>query len=126
MTLSEKGVALLIRQKKRSEGKPYTIEATTPSGRHTFTVVGWIGKKAFAVATQDGPRVVFSERDYLFAVADIVAAGLPKPAPDWVLWLDGEAERYKVSTPETGEPAVVFSDNERMIYRLHTKLWVSE
>jgi hypothetical protein len=126
MTDMEKAVRWMIAQKKKAEGQAFTIEATTPTGRRTFTVTGWIGRKAFAVAKPTGPRVEFSERDYFFAREDLEAAGLPAPALDWRIWLAGEDQRYKIAIPTAGEPAVVFSDNLRLIYRLHTKHWVDE
>lgn len=69
------------------------------------------------------PRREDAERDYLFAVADLVSpqgAFLPRKGDRVHETLNGVGHVFEV-TPRDGEPAWRYSDRQRTDVRLHTK-----
>lgn len=96
--------------------------------RGALTLTGlaaWVGRTAFSrTSSEPGPAVVIGERDYLFAVADLVLGGqpvAPKPGDRVTETIAGVATTFEVVSPETGEPAVRYSDQTRTVWRVHAK-----
>lgn len=117
-TLAERGAAALIRRAKQTNG----VAVTYTRGA---TAVPLTAVRGLTTATsQELPgRVEVSDRDYLLAVADLVAAGLFPPAiGDRVAEaINGAAKTFEAMTPETGEPVWRYCNELRGAVRLHTK-----
>lgn len=117
MTLMSRGAAALVRRKKQADG----VAVTYTRGATVVTLTVWVGRTAFSrLGTEPGPALVWGDRDYLVAAADLVAAGLTEPRKgDRVT--EAGAGTFEVVPPDTGEPAFRFSDQTRLVYRLHVK-----
>src|SRR6478735_1506964 len=109
--------AALIRRKKAAEGRSITITRRATQ----YTVTGWYGRGLQTSSDQSGARVEISEREFFFAAADLVTAGLDEPKQGDRFLVDGETVTWEAMTPTTGEPPSRYSDAERTIFRIHTK-----
>lgn len=117
----EAAQAALIRRMKSKAGRPVTYTR----GAETATLTAWQGNTLYSVATKEpGANVVRGERDYLFATADLVIGGatvLPQKG-DRITDTepDGTPVTFELQTP-TKEPVWRFSDQTRMVVRVHCK-----
>lgn len=120
MGLLDDGAAALIERKKEADGR----EVTYNRGAVSITLTAWLGNTLFARNTDEpGASVVWGERDYLFAVADLIIGGaVVAPLKDDRITevIDGQPVTFEVSTP-TGEPPARFLDLTRQMWLVHTK-----
>lgn len=120
MGLLDDGAAALIARKKQSDGR----EVTYSRGTKAITLTAWLGNTLFARNTDEpGASVVWGERDYLFAVAELVIDGQQvSPLKDDRITevIDGQPITFEISTP-TGEPPARFNDLTRQMWLVHTK-----
>lgn len=120
MGLLDDGAAALIERKKLSDGR----QVVYSRGSRAITLTAWLGNTMFARNTDEpGASVVWGERDYLFAVADLVIDGQPvQPLNGDRITeeIDGQLVTFEVSTP-TGEPPAMFADLTRQMWLVHTK-----
>lgn len=120
MGLLDDGAAALIARKQLSDGR----EVTYSRGAKARTLTAWLGNTLFARNTDEpGASVVWGERDYVFAVADLVFDGQQvQPLKDDRITevIDGQEVTFEVSTP-TGEPPARFLDLTRQMWLVHTK-----
>lgn len=122
MNQRDAGQAALIRRQKAARG----VSATYTRGSTAVPLVVWDGRTLFSRQPKEpgGAAAVWGDRDYLFAVSDLVAAGIPGTPQlgDRVTeTIGGTAVTFEITTPDTGEPAVRFSDQTRTVWRVHTK-----
>lgn len=117
MNRFERGMVRLI--DRLSASALVSIVYTRPDGS-TFTPVAWIGRTAFRRNASDSVAgVVFSDRDYLIPVAELVESGAQfEPAEGDTITENGVV--YRITAPD-GEPAVRHSDQTRKLWRIHTK-----
>ena len=119
-SLRDRGIAALVRRQKQARG----VTVTYTRDALAVPVVGWCGNTLFARTTKEpGASVVWGERDYFIAVADLEAAGVPMPPQkgDTITeTIDGRAVTFGLSTP-TGEPVWRYEDQTRQILRFHCK-----
>lgn len=120
MGLLDDGAAALIARKQLADGR----EVTYSRGTKARTLTAWLGNTLFARNTDEpGASVVWGERDYVFAVADLVLDGVQVvPLKDDRITevIDGQEVTFEVSTP-TGEPPARFLDLTRTMWLVHTK-----
>ncbi len=125
-TLQERGAAALVRRMKASAGVAVTYTRTDANGSNPQTVAltAWVGNTLYARNTQEpGASVIWGERDYFFAAADLVLGGsqtTPQKGDTITGTIDGVATTFGLSTP-TGEPVWRYSDQTRQIIRAHCK-----
>ena len=123
MNQRDAGQAALIRRQKAARG----VSVTYARGSTTFALTAWDGRTLFSVRPGEpgGAAAVWGDRDYLFAVADFAAFGFATPSPligDRISeTIGGTAVTFEVMTPDSGEPAVRYSDQTRTVWRVHTK-----
>lgn len=120
MGLLDRGQAALNRRQKQAAGRVVTYSR----GTEAVTLTAWIGSTAYTRTTDDpGASVVWSDRDYLFAAADLRIGGrqvTPEKDDRITEVVDGAEVVFEVSTAP-GEPPYRFSDQTRTTYRVHTK-----
>jgi hypothetical protein len=123
--LMMRGQLALIARQKAAFGRTVTLTR----GSSSWSFAAWPGKTLFARNQEEpGASVVHGEADYLFAAADLVAAGMPWPPargdrltdPTVLDPLTGQPVVYEFSTP-TGEPEWRYSDATRTVIRAHCK-----
>lgn len=121
MGLMQRGAEALIRRMKASAG----VSVTYRRGGASAALTPWVGRTQFAREPTEpgGAAVVWGDRDYLLAVADLTAAGfgLPQIGDRLTETIAGTEMTFEVVTPDTGEPEWRYSDQTRLIYRLHVK-----
>lgn len=64
-----------------------------------------------------GGKVVWGERDYIIAVSELTAFGMPKQGDR----ISHGGEVFEVSMPDVNEPHWRYSDNQRTMFRIHTR-----
>lgn len=105
---------------KQSAGRTVTYTR----GAQSVQLTAWVGNTLFARQTDEpGASVVWGERDYLFAVADLVLGGVaavPMKGDRITETIDGAALTFELMTP-TGEPVWRYADQTRQVARVHTK-----
>lgn len=120
MGLLDDGAAALIERKQTADGRRVTYSR----GQKAITLTAWLGNTLFARNTDEpGASVVWGERDYVFAVADLVIDGvqvMPLKDDRIAEVIDGQEVTFEVSTP-TGEPPARFLDLTRQMWLVHTK-----
>lgn len=126
MGLLQRGQAALIRRQKQADGRTVTYQR----GAERWTLTAWTGKQLFAREATDvnGATVVHGEADYLFAVADARAAGLPLPPAEGDRITDptvldattGAGKVFELATP-TGESCWRWADNDHTTVRVHCR-----
>lgn len=120
MGLLDDGAAALIARKRESDGR----EVTYSRGTKAITLRAWLGNTLFARNTDEpGASVVWGERDYVFAVAELVIDGKQvQPLKDDRITevIDGQAVTFEIATP-TGEPPARYLDLTRQMWIVHTK-----
>ena len=119
MNLLDAGQAALVRRMKASRGRSLTYSR----GGTQAAVTGWVGLSGFpATLGEHGARQEWGDRDYFFAVADLSTFGEPQEGDRVTETLNGTATVFEVILPAGGgEQAWRYSDQNRTVYRLHTK-----
>lgn len=121
MGLMDRGAAALIRRMKESAGR--TVTYTRLIGG-TITLTAWVGNTLYSRTTEEpGASVVWGDRDYFCAVADLAVSGVafdPAEGDRVTETIDGVPVTFELQTP-TGEPPYRYSDQTRQIWRLHCK-----
>lgn len=118
MSMMSRGVAMLASKMKSSNSVTLTVTRKAA----TYTLTGWHGRGLQVNTADGGARVEISERETFLTVADCATVGMNKPQEGDRFQESGETVIFECMVPDTGEPAVRFSDAERTIYRIHTKL----
>jgi hypothetical protein len=118
----DRGQEALIRRQKAARG----VTATYTRGATSVPLVVWDGRTLFSRQPTEpgGASAVWGDRDYLFAVADLAAAGIagrPVDGDRITETIGGVALTFEIMTPETGEDSVRHSDQTRTVWRVHTK-----
>lgn len=128
-TLLSKGYDLLARLDGPSAGVAITYEQWNrelgiQEGSTDITAASGdalVGRTVFVSNRQDGARVEFGERDYIIKASALSRE--PREGDRIVqVFDDGETLTYEVLPPSTNEPAVRWSDPQRVRYRVHVKL----
>jgi hypothetical protein len=118
--LLDDGAAALIDRKQVSDGRSVTYSR----GLKAITLTAWLGNTLFARNTDEpGASVVWGERDYVFAVSELVIDGqqvMPLKDDRIAEVIDGQEVTFEVSTP-TGEPPARYLDLTRTMWLVHTK-----
>ncbi len=118
----DRGAAVLVARMKQAAGR--TVTYARKSGGATVSLTAWVGNTLYARQTDEpGASVVYGERDYFVAAADLVQGGtafLPQRGDQVTETIDGAAVTFELSTP-TGEPVWRYSDQTRQVLRLHCK-----
>jgi hypothetical protein len=120
-TLRERAAAALTRRKKQADGVSVSYARI---GANTLTLTAVPGQTTATSAELPG-RVEISARDYLVAVEDLVDASgteVPPAVGDRITeTINGAAKTFELQTPENGEPAFRWCNENRAMYRLHMK-----
>jgi len=116
------------------EGQAYLNEAMQVAAGVTVTytqgdivaeLAAELGRTAFRQQSPSpgGAGLIWGDRDYLITVADFAAVGIAEPLDRGriVEVIDGQECVFSVMRPDTGEPAVRYSDNTRTKWRIHCK-----
>jgi len=111
------GQAALIARQQAAAGAPLTYAR----GAQTLAVTGWAGRQVYSSQLEGGRRLEYGERDYLVAVADLVALGDPAIGDRITETINGAAVVFEVATPTNGEPHARYSDQTRLLWRIHVK-----
>jgi hypothetical protein len=123
-TLMERASAMLARgmiAANSETGVPVVITVTR-RGTAAQPLSGWFGRGLQFNDAETGLRVVVSEREFFFKVADMTTATLGEPRTGDRYQVSGETDIFEVMDPSNlNEPAWRHSDNDRTIYRVHTK-----
>jgi hypothetical protein len=119
----DRGRSLLARGLKGAAG----VSVVYARGADSVTLSGdtavWVGNTLFRLGEFDGLRVMWGERDYLIAAADLVLDGTavePRENDRVAETVNGTAMVFDV-LPPPGEPSWRWSDPGRTIYRVHVK-----
>jgi hypothetical protein len=122
MGLMDRGATALVSRMKSSAGR--TVTYTRKSDAATLDLTAWVGNSHFDRDQADpGAARDMGERDYLFAVADLVISGTaftPAKGDTITETINGTATRFAVA-PNAGEPAWRYSEQTRLTIRVHTK-----
>lgn len=125
--LSRGQAALIARQKAgATTGQTITYTRKVGGGTVDLTSKAWVGRTVFRrnqVADSAGAAVVFGDRDYLIPVADLTSSGTafePARGDRITETIGGIATTFEVIA-QLGEPEWRFSDQDRTLYRVHTK-----
>lgn len=118
MGLLSRGAAFLNRVLPTAAGGTltYTRGATTAS------VSGWAGieDRDESVSPNPTTRSTDRERDYMVAVAELTAFGVPAEGDRITETINGVATVFEVSKRDR-EPCYRFADHARTRYRIHTR-----
>lgn len=126
MGLLERGQAALNARQQSAGATAATLTYHRKAGGSGIDLTGlmWRGEtRVFRNPLQDGPTVVFAERDYLVPVADLAVGGVPFAPEEGdriVEALAGVETVFEVRTP-FGEDASRYSDPGRTRWRIHAK-----
>ena len=107
---------MLNRQMKVAGG----VSIRYTRGAKSITLTAILGNTGFAVNMDNGPRLIWGDRDYLIAVADLTF-GEPALGDRITETVNGTAKVYEVMTPLSGDPAWRHSDHGQTMWRLHVK-----
>jgi hypothetical protein len=92
-------------------------------GTASTNIVCWIGTTAFRITDQGNSRLTWSDRDYMIPVASLKINGI-LIEPDYGDWIEetvfGTLRKFELMAPQ-GEQVWRHSDQQKMIYRIHTK-----
>lgn len=115
------GAAALIERKKTSDG----VTVTYSRGLKAITITAWsIGQHIERRTDDPGASVVVSDRDYAFAVADLIIDGQQVgPAKDDRIeeTIDGQRYVFEVSVAPGSPPAEHADEVTRQMWLVHTK-----
>lgn len=118
---NEEAVAHLAERLKGRVGKALTYRR----GNKSCALTGTVGTSLLRVSDNGGVvHVIRTERDFLFAAADLVLDGeVTEPRDgDLIDEADGNVtRRYKLLPPGQAEPAWRYTDQTRLMIRAHTK-----
>lgn len=92
------------------------------TGQTSLTLTAMVGRTAFSqIPGNDagGAAVIWGDRDYFVRVADLTY-GEPRKGDRITEVINGVAVTFECQAPG-GEPCWRYSDQERTLYRIHTK-----
>jgi hypothetical protein len=119
--LSRGQAALIARQQAGAapDGPVTYTRKAAPDAPIDLTGRAWVGRTVFSrIPNAAGATVVFGDRDYLVAVADLPAE--PERGDRIAETINGQAVTFEVMAPAS-EPAWRYSDPARTVYRIHAK-----
>lgn len=116
MNRFQRGMMRLIDRMGAPEGAAVEVTYTRAAGG-TETLTGvWLGRTGFRRNASDSVAgLVFSDADFMIPVSAIAY----EPVEGDVITYGAFA--FRVSAPD-GEPAVRYSDQTRMLWRVHAKI----
>lgn len=127
MSRLSRGQAALIARQKAGATTGQTITYTRKAGGTVdLTSKAWVGRTVFRrnqMNDASGAAVVFGDRDYLIPVDDLTSGGTafePIRGDRITETINGTATTFEVIA-QLGEPEQRFSDQDRTVYRVHTK-----
>lgn len=112
--------ALVSRLKATNAGDLGTVSYTRGATTVVLTGKVWVGRTLFATNLHSGARVEWGEVDFFVTVADI-GSGEPDIGGRFTLTGGTFTGVFEIVTPETGEPALRYSDQTRTVWRCHCK-----
>lgn len=121
MGLLSRGASFLNRVLPVAAGPPAGLTYTR-AGIDPATVIGWAGIEDRDEAVNPTPttRSTDRERDYMIAVAELTAFGVPQEGDRITETINGAATVFEVSKRDR-EPCYRFADHARTRYRIHTR-----
>lgn len=124
MPLMDRGLSMLTRNLKAAAG----VTAIYTRGTYSVTLSGStsvvVGNTLFKLQDANGLRMMWGERDYLIASADLILNGsATEPAENDRITetINGTSMTFEVLPIATSEPAWRWSDPSRSVYRIHVK-----
>lgn len=127
MSLIQAGMEALVARQKVAATTTNTITYVRKSvaGPVNLTGKAWVGRTVFSRLPKDpgGGSVVWGDRDYLIAVADLAQGGVPfEPERGDRIeeTIAGTKVTFEVLAP-LAEPEKRYSDATRLLWRIHTK-----
>jgi len=94
-------------------------------GDERLTLSATFGRTEHEAAEDVGPRVGYTERDFLIRAADLVLSGLhalPQAGDRIEELVDGKVYTFELMSPEGRELPFRYGDANWRMMRLHTKL----
>jgi hypothetical protein len=119
MNRMQAATAALISRMKATNG----VEVTYTRGEDAVELTAWPGRTVFKRNMQEAAAILFGERDYLMAAAELVIGGsmvTPKKGDRITETIDGQLVTFEVQAP-SDEPVWRYSDKTRMVLRIHCK-----
>lgn len=88
-------------------------------------MVAWVGNTMFKILETNNQRMEWGDRDYLIPIEQLVIGGIMSvpQVEDWIeeVFPDPHGtQQFRIAAPES-EPVWRYSDNQRTLYRVHTK-----
>lgn len=118
MTLAQRGMAFLERVLPVTHGVTGGVTYVRVGAVAISGVSAVFGRTLFNLQDRSsGGKVVWGERDYLIAATELVATGTPRQGDR----ISHGGEVFEVFSPGASEPHWRWSDNQRTIYRIHTR-----
>lgn len=110
----------------RKMGESASRSVTYRRGETEATVTATVSQSVLRIADGAGSRVERTERDYLFSVADLLAAGITMPPARDDRVIDGEGESdgqlgIWEARPGGTEPVYRWCDGSKTRVRVHCK-----
>ena len=115
-----------IQRLKQRLGTDANITVTYKRGSDSITLEGvWFGMQMFRIIDNDTNRVEWSDRDFLIPVEKLVInSNLAQPQRgdriEVTMPLPYGLQKFEVSAPDNERPWR-FSDQQGLLYRVHTK-----
>ena len=121
MGLLARGASFLNRALPAAAG-PATGTLTYTRGATAATVSGWAGQEDRDEAVSPTPtaRSTDRERDYMVAVSELAAFGVPQEGDRITETINGAAVVFEVSKRDR-EPCYRYADHARTRFRIHTR-----
>jgi hypothetical protein len=120
MGLLAGGQRMILRALTADVGRPVLYSRTVDGGTRSITFHAWPGRTIFSGLTEAGVSVQRSDRDYLFAAADLVLGGIPT-TPMRGDRIEDDAGVFELASPQTDEPVWRYSDQFRTVIRVHVQ-----
>lgn len=127
MGLLERGQAALISRQKKAGATAATLLYQRKAGGAAIDLTGLMWRGDTRVfrnpAGPDSPTVVYAERDYLVAVADLAVGAVPfEPVRgDRISEVVGDVTTVYEVLPAFGDEEARYSDQGRTLWRIHAK-----
>lgn len=120
MGLLDRGIDMLNRLETVAAG----VSVVYSRGAVKMTITAVPGNTRFAQSAPEpgGAMLIHGERDYLIDAADLVPLNGPEEEDRVTETINGTVCVYRIARPDTGEPAIRFSDAGHTKHRVHTKL----
>lgn len=120
--MAERGARAHIARMKAAAG----VSVTYRRGAECVTLTAWLGRTGFSrsAPSPGGASLVWGDRDYFVAVADLVLGGetvTPREGDRIIEMIGGVEVTFEVEPTATGEPAWRYSDPTRLVWRIHVK-----